>query len=116
VSEARKDDAGKPRYDLIPPEWPHDLALLLGKGAAKYGERNFEKGMRYGRCFAAAMRHAWAFWRGESHDEEGNPHLVSAAWNLLTIHMYTARGVGTDDRSAKEKEIVIGREFMEPSK
>jgi hypothetical protein len=61
----RKDDTGKPRMDLIPPEALEALAEVLTIGAARYGARNWEKGITWGRCFAAMMRHLWAWMRGE---------------------------------------------------
>lgn len=95
----RKDDAGKARYDLIPPEALEALALLYGTGAQRYGDRNWEKGMSYGRPFAAMMRHAWAWWRGEKFDpKDGQHHLSSVAWNAFTLYMYELRQIGKDDR------------------
>ena len=35
MSEGRKDDAGKARHDLIPPELPHAVAQVLAFGAGK---------------------------------------------------------------------------------
>ena len=60
-----KKDAGKARHDLVPPHFMDELAKLYGIGAAKYEDRGWEKGMKWGRVFAAMLRHAWAFWRGE---------------------------------------------------
>jgi hypothetical protein len=45
------------------------------------------------------MRHAWAFWRGETLDREtGCHHMAMAAWNCLALVSYSIRDVGTDDR------------------
>lgn len=98
-TEGRKDDGGKPRYDLIPPEWLDGPAQVLTYGAAKYAPRNWEKGMRWGRPFAALMRHLWAWWRGEKADPEtGYSHLWHAACCLMFLMAYEARGIGEDDR------------------
>lgn len=92
-------DTGKARYDLIPPEALEELAQHYRRGAEKYEPRNWEKGMAWGKCFAAMMRHAWAFWRGETNDPEtGTHHMISVAWNALAIFTYHTRGVGDDDR------------------
>lgn len=98
-AEGVKFDQGKPRHDLLPPELSDAVARVLTFGAAKYGERNWEKGMRWGRPFAALMRHLWAWWRGERTDPEtGMSHLWHAACCLAFLIAYEARGTGTDDR------------------
>lgn len=98
-TEGRKDDSAKPRYDLIPPEWLDGPAQVLTFGAAKYSARNWEKGMRWGRPFAAMMRHMWAWWRGEKADPEtGYSHLWHAACCLMFLMAYEARQIGEDDR------------------
>lgn len=97
--EGVKFDQDKPRHDLLPPELNDAVARVLTFGAAKYGERNWEKGMRWGRPFAALMRHLWAWWRGERADPEtGMSHLWHAACCLAFLIAYEARGAGTDDR------------------
>jgi len=97
--EGRKDDAEKPRHDLIPPELNDAVARVLSFGAAKYGSRNWESGMRWGRPFAAMMRHMWAWWRGEEADAEtGMSHLWHAACCLTFLISYEARKIGEDDR------------------
>ena len=93
-----KFDQQKPRYELIPPEALDALADLYGKGAQKYGDRNWEKGMKPTRIFGALMRHAWAWLRGETHDPETGAHqMISVAWNAIAIYTYYVRGV-EDDR------------------
>ena len=92
-------DAGKPRYDLIPPEALEALAHVYTKGAEKYADRNWEKGMTWGRCFRAMISHAIAWWAGETFDKElGCHHLAMAAWNAFALLTYQLREVGTDDR------------------
>lgn len=98
--EGRKDDGGKARHDLLPPELPDAVAQVLAFGAAKYGERNWEKGMKWGRPFAACMRHLWAWWRGEKADPEtGFSHLWHAGCCIAFLIAYEARQVGIDDRN-----------------
>jgi len=102
-SVTAKDDNEKPRYDLLPPEALEELARLYALGARKYADRNWEKGTRWGRFFAALMRHAWAFWRGQKLDPEtGVHHMIAVAWNAIAIFTYDARGVGEDDRHIQE--------------
>ena len=95
----RKDDGGKLRYDLIPPEALEELAKVLTFGAHKYDDRNWEKGMNWGRVFGAAMRHMWSWWRGYNLDAEtGYSHLSHALTCIAFLITYEKRKVGVDDR------------------
>lgn len=96
---AWKQDGGKARIDLVAPEFITGTAEVLAFGAAKYAERNWEKGMSWGRCFGALMRHMWAWWAGERFDREtGMSHLWHASCCLMFLVAYEARELGTDDR------------------
>lgn len=82
-----KHDAGKARYDLIPPA-PLDLiARVLAYGAEKYSDDGWRLVPDWRRrYFSATMRHAWAWYRGEELDpESGLPHLAHAACSLLFL-------------------------------
>jgi hypothetical protein len=99
VEPAVKHDAGKPRYDLIPPEAMEAAAHVFRIGAEKYGDRNWEKGMSWGRIFRALMSHAWKWWGGEEHDpDDGQHHLDSVIWCAMVLRAYAARRLGRDDR------------------
>lgn len=101
----RKDDSGKLRMDLIPPEVEEMLALVLTKGASKYADRNWEKGIKYSRVYAALRRHLLAWMKGEEIDSEwGLPHLAHAYCCLTFLLTYELRGMGAewDDLHAKE--------------
>lgn len=94
-----KDDAGKSAMDLLPPELLFAVSDILAFGATKYESRNWEKGMRWGRVFAALMRHLWKWWGGESLDAEtGRSHLWHAGCCIAFLIAYEARGTGEDDR------------------
>lgn len=55
--------------------------------------------MRFGRVFAARMRHSWKWWMGEDHDEtDGQHHLISVAWCALTLRELTLKHPECDDR------------------
>lgn len=98
-----KYDKEKARYDLMPPEPIEELALLYAKGAIKYAERNWELGLSRTRCFAALMRHAWSWMRGEDIDPEtGIHHMIAVAWNAFAIFTYHVRNIGLDDRPSKK--------------
>ena len=87
------------RFDLIPeaPLW--ELAEHYGRGAQKYAERNYERGYKWSLSFAAAMRHLWAFWRGEDRDPEtGTRHVICAAWHCLALALFAETHPEKDDR------------------
>lgn len=97
--EGRKDDSGKPRMDLIPPEVAYALGRVLEFGARKYDDRNWEKGFAWGRSVAALKRHLAAWEAGQDTDpESGMPHLWHVLTNAAFLATFEARGVGTDDR------------------
>lgn len=103
-TDARKDDQDKIRFDLIPPGPLQDLAAIYTMGAKKYADRNWEKGLSWGRVFGAVMRHLWAFWKGEDNDpESGLPHLAHAAWGCFALLEYRQTHPEMDDRSRSGK-------------
>ena len=100
--EGKKFDTGKVRYDLVPPEIEEAIAKVLTFGAAKYGDRNWELGMDWGRVYAALRRHMAAFWSGEKYDPEtGMPHTWHAACCIAFLVTYEDREIGDDDRPTK---------------
>lgn len=108
VEPALRYDAKKVRYDLIPADALHALAEVYTAGAVKYAERNWEKGMSWSRCFGSLMRHAWAFWRGETHDSEtGCHHMAMAAWNCFALCSYDIRRDGYDDRPREKPKDAL---------
>jgi len=84
---AHKDDAGKPRFGLIPPKAERSVAEVLTFGAEKYDAeawRRLEDGER--RFLDAALRHINAFRDGEKLDQESkNHHLAHAISCLLFV-------------------------------
>ena len=101
-----KHDSGKLRMDLIPPEAIKALAMVLATGAAKYGDRNWEKGLAYSRVYAATQRHLVDWWSGVDVDREsGKSHLVLALCELAFLVAFEARGMAAwDDRPS----VIIG--------
>lgn len=101
---AHKNDDGKPRLDLLPPELMLSVGQVLAFGAQKYGDRDWELGMRWGRVYAAMQRHLIAWWAGEDTDDEtGFSHLAHAACCVAFLLAYEQRGIGEDDRPKKEE-------------
>ena len=77
---AQRDiSGGKGRYDLIPREAIHRLAQLFERGAVKYADRNWEKGLPLHSFIDSGVRHYFKFLRGDT-DE---PHDRAFMWNLI---------------------------------
>ena len=94
-----RNDGGKLRYDLLPARPLEEMVAVLTNGAEKYGDDNWRKGMSWSRHFAAAMRHAWAWFRGENLDRDsGRSHLAHAAVSFMFLMQYVFDKLGTDDR------------------
>lgn len=94
-----KFDEGKARFDLLPPDALNEAARVFTMGAAKYADRNWEKGMDWGRVYAATHRHLGAFWGGEQVDpESGMLHTAHATFGTLVLTAYQMRNVGNDSR------------------
>lgn len=112
--EANKFDHGKPRFDLIPGEALFAVADVFARGAKKYGDRNWENGMDWGRVFAAMQRHAWRWWSGEMLDrDDGQHHLASVIWCGMVLLAYELRGKGKDDRSITEINDMVDKIIQE---
>lgn len=102
--EGVKNDQGKIRMDLIPPDVEEALARILTHGAKKYADRNWEKGMDWSRVYGAARRHLAKFWKGDDIDPEfGELHIDHALCCVAFLCAYAHRGVGNDDR----KKLVV---------
>jgi len=52
-----KFDKDKNRLDLIPAEAIEAAGWILTHGAKKYTERNWQKGIKYGKIYGALQRH-----------------------------------------------------------
>ena len=89
-----KFDDDKIRMDLIPPELFQAVGEVLTAGAAKYGPRNWEKGLKYSRCIGAILRHLVSFMSGEVMDpESGLPHIDCVIVNAMFISTSMRRGM-----------------------
>lgn len=83
----RKDDAGKPRLELVPPKALLAVGAVLGYGAVRYGAENWRRVEHAeSRYLGAALRHVLAHLDGERVDpDSGKPHLAHAACSLLFV-------------------------------
>lgn len=87
MSEGRKFDDGKLRYNLIDAPALAWLAGILTYGAAKYEPENWRKVPEANeRYYAALMRHIELWRSGEADDDEsGMPHLSGAFFSVMCL-------------------------------
>jgi Domain of unknown function (DUF5664) len=83
----RKDDAGKPRWDLLPDAAMASVVDVLTFGAGKYEPWGWKKvDQPFWRYLRAALGHVMAYKRGERFDREsGLPHLAHAVCCCLFL-------------------------------
>jgi nucleoside 2-deoxyribosyltransferase len=74
------------RFDLLPWDQLWKVAELYAYGAAKYEDRNWERGYAFSLSIAALYRHMAKFAQGENDDpESGCPHLASVVFHALAL-------------------------------
>jgi len=87
-----KFDGEKIRLDLIPVKPLQLIGKVLTHGAAKYADRNWEKGIDFNRMYGAVLRHLTAWFDGENTDpDSGLPHLAHALCCLMFLSEYMER-------------------------
>ncbi len=118
---AQRDSAeNKGRYDLIPPEALKRDAALYERGAKKYNDRNWEKGIPASRCLDSMLRHAQQaldnfakVQRGEAVTDPED-HLAAVRFNAACLATYEERGmidrfIGEVPAKKKEPEGECGK-------
>lgn len=99
LSVAVKADGDKVRTDLLPVGPMLAIAEVLTFGAKKYADHNWRQGFKWSRLLGAAMRHLFAFLRGEDKDPEtGLSHLAHLGCCVMFLLEHEQRGLGEDDR------------------
>lgn len=71
----------KGRFDLIPPGPLLRVAVHYARGADKYAERGWERGMPMSRTLCSLEGHINAWKAGDS----GEDHLAAVVWNALAL-------------------------------
>ncbi len=98
-------NSSKPRLDLISPIAELACAAVLAKGAEKYAERNWEKGMGWMTVVASLKRHLNAFQQGEDFDaESGLPHIDHVLCNAMFLSDYWRSHPEDDDRPKRGQD------------
>ena len=109
LKEGIKKDEGKDRWELLPVNAVRQIVKVFTHGAVKYDSRNWEKGIKFGRVYAALQRHLNAWWEGEDNDSEfGLSHLAHAGCCLLFLLHYSlfkGKYKEFDDRPYDKKEL-----------
>lgn len=89
---------GKGRYDLIPPRPLKRLAGVYERGAIKYGDNNWRKGMPFSRFIDSATRHLVEYREiKEANSQMDEDHLAQAVWNLFCIMEFESNRPELDD-------------------
>lgn len=120
-SEGMKFDTNKVRMELIPPSLLRAVGRILTFGAKKYADRNWEKGIKWSRCYGALLRHLLAWWGGEDRDAETKEsHLWHAACCLAFLIEYEDTHRELDDRPGHSRPTAaslpsVGRPSPTPS-
>ena len=103
----------KPRPDLISPFFMERLGEHLRKGAAKYSEWNWAKGIPSSRCYESALRHLMQFAQGKV-DED---HLSAAAFNIMVIiHNQEVQRRGVVMLKGSDRGLCDAPRFFAPEK
>lgn len=94
-----KHDDGKNQLALLPFEALEEVGKVMTFGAKKYAAHNWRSGFKYSRLISAALRHTFAFIRGEDNDPEtGLSHLAHACCCLMFLLTQVLMKTGEDDR------------------
>jgi len=96
---ALKFDSEKVPVELLPTQALEEIAKVLAFGKVKYQAFNWAKGFKWSRLIGAAMRHLFAWQRGENLDKEsGLSHLAHLGCCVLFLLQHEISGLGEDDR------------------
>ena len=99
----RDMQTGKGRFDLLPMCVLMRLAKHYEKGAIKYEERNWEKGIPAHSFADSAMRHLVKYLDG--YDDED--HLIAAIWNLAGLAWTEEKRPEMMDIPARQKNTKV---------
>lgn len=104
----KKYDSEKPMMALLSPRGIEAEAQGMTYGSKKYGNHNWRNGIQVTRYISAALRHIFAFIRGEDIDpESGVAHLGLAKCNLGMALQTLEDHPHLDDRFKKAQETPI---------
>ena len=97
--EGLKYDQEKPPMELLDAYALEELTKVLAFGKKKYAAENWRQGINTTRLLGAALRHIFAFLRGEDNDpESGLSHIAHAMCCCMFILWMTKERSDMDDR------------------
>ena len=97
----RDSSEGRGRFDLFPFESMEALAIWFEKGAARYGDRDWEKGSSVKDAINRMIRHAIKAGSGWT-DED---HLAAVMWNASCAITMMKRRPDCNDHAWKDENI-----------
>lgn len=101
----------KTRWSLVPSEVMSAIADHYTRGAKKYADDNWRKGLSYNDTYDCAMRHIHAWKMDEEIDPEtGSRHLIASIWNLIAlVYFQMHRGIYAkfDDRVPNAENTIF---------
>lgn len=105
MTQAKRDNKGKPKLSMLPKEPLVQITRVLEFGEAKYDRNNWRKGLPYTSVIDSALRHLHSFLEGEDTDHEsGISHIAHAATNMVFLLQYLKDHPEMDDRALKSEE------------
>ncbi len=120
TGQAKRYNAGKPRYDLIPTFAQEQYAKALTMGANKYGEHNWRKGMPWSSVIASLERHLEAIKRGEDYDKESGllhtAHIMCNAGFLSEYYKIYPQGDDRLHHYLSTPRVCLDADIIVPSK
>ncbi len=99
----RDTSTDKPRYDLVYHPMLKRWAELMGRGAVKYGARNWEKASgqaEFDRFKESAFRHFMQWFMSENPEED---HAAAVFFNISGAEFLKARGIEKDEKHSGDR-------------
>lgn len=94
---ASKDDAHKPKLELLLPEFQEEMAVVRELGNKKYGVNDWQRGMSWSKLIGSALRHINALKRGDMYDNgptgDGRKHSAHVATCMEMLDYYHRNSV-----------------------
>lgn len=104
----KRFNSGKARVELLVPEAMEAEAKVWAMGAEKYGEYNWQKGMKWTIVIGCLLRHIFAIMRGEDIDKESGQlhaaHIKCNASMLIYYHTHFKEGDDRDPSKVVDSE------------
>lgn len=115
LGTGKRYNKGKTRIDLIPAFVREQAGRVFTKGAQKYDERNWERGMAWSNVLGSLERHLNAFKGGEDYDPEtGELHMAHVMVNAMFLTQYYKTYPQGDDRPHNYlKQVKVGLDIDE---